>query len=128
MPQPKRKSNKAKYRVPAPAGVSTWRFFLGKLFGSIEHWWKVLAGIAIVIAVVRANASDLPPIVASITQALGESGALAWAITVCVVLSSIVVIRFMIWRHGKEIDRITAERDTSQEQLMQRKVRSSLQK
>lgn len=121
----KRLSNKARYRLPAPVTVSTTRYFIGKLFGSIEHWWKVLLALALVVVVCRANAADLPPIAASIGKALEKSGIVAWVITVCVVLSSIAVIRFIIWRDGKELDRVTDERDNCQEQLIHRKMRSS---
>lgn len=121
----KRQSNKTRYRLAAPANLSTSRLFIGELFGSIKHWWKVLLAVGIVIVAWRANAEDLPPIAESIVKAFEKSGAVAWVITVCVVLSSIAVIRFIIWRDGKELDRIKGERDKCQERLIQRKMRSS---
>jgi hypothetical protein len=121
----KRSPNKTQYRLSAPTTVSTGRFFIGELFGSIKHWWKVLLAAGLIIVACRANAEDLPPITESIVKALENSGVVAWVITVCVVLSSIIVIRFIIWKDGKELDRIKAERDKSQERLIQRKMRSS---
>lgn len=57
----KRPPNKTQYRLSAPTTVSTGRLFIGELFGSIKHWWKVLLAAGLVIVACRANAEDLPP-------------------------------------------------------------------
>jgi nitrate reductase NapE component len=124
-----RKNPKARVEIPAPPQVSTWRYFIGRLFGSIQHWPKLFVaffgGLGFLICVIRARTADMPKLARVAKDVLDSTAIVGWITAACVLLFSIVTVLIVIWRYGVELDRVAKERDECQEKLMDQKVQRS---
>jgi len=112
-------------RLPPPPSLPTWRYIVGIVFGSIEHWPRLVIAAAVLVAVIRARVKDLPQIVAAITKALESSCVLGWVVAACLLLSSIVVVTIAVQLYRRELDRLATKRDELQERLLDQKVQRS---
>lgn len=97
------------------------------MFGSIEHWPRLVVAIAVLIAVWRAQNADLPKIVESVSKALESSAIVGWLVAACLLLLSGVVITIVVSLYRRELDRIATKRDELQERLLNQKVQRSSQ-
>src|SRR4051812_33072030 len=102
---------KSVIRIPAPQSLSFWRYVIGSLFASIEHWPRLIVAIALLVAVFRARVKDLPQIVAAVTKALESSCVLGWVVAACLLLSSVAVVVITVTLYRRELDRIAGKRD-----------------
>jgi len=83
--------------------------------------------LAVLVAIGRARVEDLPKIVAAVTKALESSCVLGWAVALCILLSSIVVVTIAVRLYRRELDRLATKRDELQERLLDQKVQRSSQ-
>ena len=123
----KKKKSRYRFQVPAPPGISTTRYVVGRLFASVEYWPRLVLAIAVLLAVVLARQADLPKMVEFITKTLEASAIVGWIVAACMLLFSIITILFIIWWYGRELDRVAKERDELQQKLMEQEVQRSSQ-
>ena len=117
---------KQKFDIPPPsASITLLRYLIGQVFGSIEHWPRLVVALALLIGVWRAKSADLPKILETMSKTLESTAILGWIVAACLLLGSAVVITVVISLYRRELDRIAARRDELQERLLNQKVQRS---
>src|SRR5213592_3468275 len=77
----------------------------------------VLTAAVLIVALLRAKPEDVPKIVETIFSSHSFC-VLGWALSIVILLASVVFVKVLIRLHDKEIERLSHERDQLQTRLL----------
>jgi len=79
-----------------------------------------MAGVVVLTAILKADQKDIPKIIETL---FGASGfiTLGWFVAGIILITSVMMIWFLIRKYDKEMDRVCKERDRLQEFILNQK-------
>lgn len=103
-------------RPPNPVQSSSAFRFLGLSTAGLSI---VVTGAVAMVLILSARKEDLPKIAETLFES-NTFAVLGWMLAVAILISSIILVKFMLNRHDKELNRVCAERDELQRILIER--------